>query len=396
MTADKKTYSKRIIAIVLMIVALLSSVWFMQKFMCIPFSYDERRIINIHKEPENTIDVVLVGSSATYAGFSSVYAYEKYGFTSFPYAIGGATCTSWKPAVKDILHTQSPKLVVVDVFGGGYSRDLIDERHNQLSIIMSHTKLSREKVESAKELSTLTDNITPISFLVPFIKYHNNVPSCVRSLPERLRIEFTEASPLKGIDTKTRTRKLKKVDPASFSEDCLELDNKTEEIILDFIDYCKSENIKILFVKYPSVLTNNNPDELEVNLRANSILKLAADSGCYALNMQKDFYEIGLVEKKDYYNHGHTNIRGQRKVTETLGKFIQDEIAINPSVLDESNKRKWDDCIPYYYAYCELAEEMIQNEIHYELGDSPKLVDNLNRMLAGEDVAAVAKSYRKK
>ena len=396
MTADRKTSRKRITAIVLMIVALLSSVWFMQKFMCIPFSYDEMRAINIHKEPENSIDVVLVGSSATYSGFSSVYAYEKFGFTSFPYAIGGATCTSWKPAVKDILDTQSPKLVVVDVFGGGYSRDLIDERHNQLSIIMSHTKLSREKIESAEELSTLTDNITPVSFLIPFIKYHNNVPSCVRSLPERLRIEFAEATPLKGINTKTRSRKLKKVDPASFSEECLDLDSKTEEIILDFIDYCKSKDIELLFVKYPSVLTSNNPDELEVNLRANSILKLAADSGCYALNMQKDFYEIGLVETRDFYNHGHTNIRGQKKVTETLGKFIQNEIAIRPSELDESNKRKWDECIPYYYAYCNLAEEMITQEIHYELGDSPTLVDNLNRVLDGEDIANVAKFYKKK
>ena len=103
--AEKKN-GRKVAAVILMVAALLFSVWFMQKFMCIPFSCDEIRIINFHKEPKDSIDVLLVGSSATYSDFSSVYAYEKYGFTSFPYAIGGSTCTMWEPALRDALKTQ--------------------------------------------------------------------------------------------------------------------------------------------------------------------------------------------------------------------------------------------------------------------------------------------------
>ncbi len=54
----------RAAAVLLLIAALLFSVWFMQTFMCIPFSCDEIRIINFHKEPENSIDVLLVDEAS--------------------------------------------------------------------------------------------------------------------------------------------------------------------------------------------------------------------------------------------------------------------------------------------------------------------------------------------
>ena len=104
--AGKSSRRIRAVAVITMAVALLLSVSFMQKFLCIPYNDDNIRIANIHKEPENSLDVLLIGSSATYSDFSSAYAYGKYGFTSFPYAIGGATCTMWKPALQDTLRYQ--------------------------------------------------------------------------------------------------------------------------------------------------------------------------------------------------------------------------------------------------------------------------------------------------
>ena len=381
LNTERKPYVRRTAAVILMAGALLFSVWFMQKFMCIPFSYDEIRIINFHKEPADSIDVLLVGSSATYSDFSSGYAYDKYGFTSFPYAIGGSTCTMWKPAVKDALNTQKPRLVVVDVFGGGYDRDLVDTRNNQLSIVMSHTANSKEKVETAEELSRLVEKTSTSSFLFPFIKYHNNVPNCVNDLPDRLRLEKADPSPLKGTNSLARTRVLEDVDPDSFTDESVHLDEKTEAIIKDFIDYCKSEDIDVLFVKYPSVLMDGYPDEMEVNLRANRILEIGRENGCYTLNMQKHFHDIGLEETKDFYNHGHTNTRGQKKVTEFLGKYLHDTIGIGPSDLSESEKNEWDEAVRYWDAYQAVSEELISENAAEDLGDSPDLLDKLSKLV---------------
>lgn len=374
----KKT-GVRIAAVILMIAALLFSVWFMQKFLCIPFNYDEIRIINFHKEPENSIDVLLVGSSATYSDFASAYAYDRFGYTSYPYAIGGSTCTMWKPAVKDALNTQKPKLIVVDVFGGGYDRDLIDTRSNQLSIVFSNTAFSKDLIDSAQEASSLVEQSSTAGFLFPFIKYHNNVPATVPDLPDRLRLEAAGPSPLKGINTLTRIRYLAEVDPASFTDESVPLDKKTEAVIVDFIRYCKSEDLEVLFVKYPSVLMEGYPDEMEVNLRGNRILEIARENGCHTINLQKHFHDIGLMEQEDFYNHGHTNTRGQIKVTDFLGRYIQEELGIGPSDLKESQKAEWDASVKYWEAYRDMSEKMIEVNASESLADSPELLRILDK-----------------
>ena len=377
----KKNKGRRTAAVVLMAAAVLFSLWFMNRFMCIPFSYDNIRIINFHKEPENSIDVLLVGSSATYSDFGSAYAYKNYGFTSYPYAIGGSTCTMWKPAVKDALNSQRPKLVVVDVFGGGYERDLIDTRNNQLSIVLSQTPWSKEKVETAKELTGLVERTTTASFLFPFIKYHNNVPNTVDNLADRLVLEASGPSPLKGQNTMNRTRWCRKVDPASFTDEAAPLDPKTEAIILDFIEYCKSEDLEVLFVKFPSVLTTSDDEELEVNLRSNRILQIAEENGCHALNMQKYFHEIGLKEHGDFYNHGHTNLRGQKKVTDFLGKYLQEDLGIGPSELDENARAEWDEAVKYWDVFEQICEVEIEDNAKENIGDEPDTVRELSKLV---------------
>ena len=373
----KNKYLRRALAAVLLVAVIIASVAFMDRYLCIPNTSDQIRIINLHKEPENSIDVLFIGSSATYSGFASAYAYEKYGFTSFPYAVGGSTCTMWKPALQDTLRRQQPKLVVVDVFGGGYEPELLKSRVNQVYTVMANTPLSKEKVATAKELASVLDGASAPSFIVPFLRYHNRVPSNLRKLDDRLEIERTGISPLKGIENITRERNLKKVDEASFTDDSVPLDEDTEAVIKSFMDYCKEKDIQVLFVKFPTVLTEEDPGELMVNLRANRVLEIADEYGFATLNMQKRFHEIGLIENKDYYNHGHTNTRGQKKVTAYLGGYIQNELGTAPSDLDYDLEAEWDEAIDYYHAYDELNEEMIQAGKAKELWDRPDLVREL-------------------
>ena len=385
-TDKTKKYRIRAIAIISMLVLVLLSVALMQYYLCIPSEFDEDRVLTLHKQPENSIDVLMVGSSATQADFASVYAYDKYGFTSYPYSLDGATCAMWKPALQDALRTQKPKLVVVDVFGGGYDTELMETRSNQEYIIMTHVPLSREKIEMAKDIHRNAGKSSVASLIFPFIKYHSNVPSNLRNIRNRLKAEFNDPSPLKGIETLARDRDLAYVDEASFTSETAELDKNAERMIREFIDYCKEKDLKVLFVKYPSVLTVNDPDEMLVNLRANRILEIAEENGYPTLNMQPLFHELGLKEKKDFYNHGHANVRGQKKITDYLGRYIQDEMGIGPSELSAESKTDWDNSVRYYNALVQMTEEFIKDGNDISVGDSPDSLEMLEKNMKEHDL----------
>ena len=382
----KNKYGKRAAAIAAMLICVFFSVQILQYFFCIPNSFDENRVIMLHKEPKNTIDVLLIGSSATYSGFSSSYAYEKYGFTSYPYALGGATCTMWKPALQDALRTQKPKLVVVDVFGGGYDAEMIRTRCNQVYTIMAHYPLSPEKISLAKEIERNIDRTSVASLLFPILRYHINIAPNIRKIRQRMRAETFGPSPLKGIETKSRIRKLRKIDNSAFETGTKELEGGSERVIREFLDYCKEKDINVLFVKYPLVLKKNEPEEIDVTLRANRVVEIAEEYGYPTLNLQKQFYEIGLRETGDFYNHGHPNVYGQKKVTDSLGRYIRDEMGIGPTDLSEKDKAAWDESVRHYHGFVRMVEDMIGRDEDEDIGDSPEVVDRVEKYMKDNEI----------
>jgi len=377
----KRIYMRRALAVVALVAVLIASLGFMNRFLCIPITPNQSRVINLHKEPADSIDVLLIGSSATYTNFASAYAYELYGFTSYPYALAGSTCTMWKPALQDALRNQDPKLVVIDAFTGGYEPGEIKERSNQAYTVMAHMPFSEEKMQIAGELSASIDGSSTLSYIIPLLRYHIRIPSNLMRLKERIEMERDGASPLKGIQNMAYVRNQQDPDEASFSSEAIPLDPDTESIIRNFMDYCKSRDIKVLFVKYPSVLTDEDPEEMIINLRANRILEIADEYGFYTLNLQKSFFEIGFDGKRDFYNHGHANVRGQKKTTAYLANYIQNTLHVEPSELSDDLKAAWDESVLYYHAYYELSESLIEEGEKTDLWDSPELVEELSGMI---------------
>ena len=374
--SNKKTYLKRTIAVASILAIVLSAVSFMQYYLCIPMTTDVTRIIQFGKEPENSIDVLVLGSSQSYSGFSSAYAYGKFGYTSYPLVIAGSSCTAWKPAVKKALWTQKPKLIVIDTFGGGYDAETVRSRKYPLYMLSNYTPLSAERMETAYEMSIRSDESDALSYAFPFIRYHTKVPSNLLSIKERMEIDSYGPSPLKGVETITDAEEFDPLEEECFSSDKIALDKNTEEILIDFIDFCSEKDIPVLFVKYPSVMLY--PKDFNANERMNSVLELAERKGCATLDLEKAFYEIGLDETTDFYNRSHPNVRGQKKITEYLGSYIQNEMGIGPSELDASLSADWDKAADYYEILYDIAEEMIESGEVRTLVDSPSLLETIS------------------
>ena len=74
---------KRILSIFLLIMIVFGIMSYTQ----VRFDHNNVRIEGFYREEANSLDVLFVGASEVYSDYSPVYAYEKYGFTSYNYSI---------------------------------------------------------------------------------------------------------------------------------------------------------------------------------------------------------------------------------------------------------------------------------------------------------------------
>ena len=80
------------------------------------------------KEPQNTVDVLLIGASEVYTGFNSPLAWEKYGFTSYGLSFAAMPGSLYKTVTQRALKTQTPKLVVFEINGFLHSEKYLINR----------------------------------------------------------------------------------------------------------------------------------------------------------------------------------------------------------------------------------------------------------------------------
>lgn len=96
-----------------------------------------KNIVNIQKEPENTIDVLFLGDSLGYTSFSPLQMWEEKGFTSFAGCQSSQKIQESYYMLKTTLEKQKPKVVVMetnvifrDQKGMDGIRDTIGEKFN--------------------------------------------------------------------------------------------------------------------------------------------------------------------------------------------------------------------------------------------------------------------------
>ena len=81
----KKLYWKRTIKLLSLALAVILCTAFLQTFVFVDFwqeAQGTKRIRGFYREPKDTLDVVLIGDSTIYSGFSPGYAYDLQGITS--------------------------------------------------------------------------------------------------------------------------------------------------------------------------------------------------------------------------------------------------------------------------------------------------------------------------
>ena len=149
-------------------------------------------------------------------------------------------------------------------------------------------------------------------------------------------------------------------------------------VINDLLDYCKTLDCKVLFVRFPHRITNE--DEYEKLKQENEIGRIVTERGFDFINLDHAINEIGLDLENDYYSDSHLNVHGQIKNTRHLCKILTEKYDIGISELSQKNKKHWDKSYEYtelFYKYYDLHENDSTINVWYENPDLIKQLDML-------------------
>ena len=362
--------AKNIIKVISIVVAVLVTSFYLQQYFLLHFDSNRLRIQGFYLEDKNTIDVALVGSSEVYASFAPGMAYEKFGFTSFDYATASCTPTAAVTQVKEILDNQKPKLILMEVNAFLYNADKngVDVNAFKDSSIRNYIDNIPMNDNKKAFIDEYIDKDLQIEYYLPIIKYHsawNDLPesySYIKSCNEQQERGY---SVLKGYKTKTRIfQPLQQ----NFNNQIAKDDKKvplsptSSEELKKLLDYCKKEKINIAFFRAPHIVTENNIIRSE---RTNTIDEIITSNGFDFYNLERNYTDIGIDIKNDFYNYDHLNIYGSEKFTEYFAKLIKDKYNIGKTRLTEKQQSHWENVAKSFRKLYDYAEYLIKSEKRY-------------------------------
>lgn len=376
----KKVNRKRIWKILSLVVALVITVLTLQETLLCNPDANRGRIKGFYLEDKDSIDVVLIGASDVYAAFSSCFAYEKYGFTSYPLATTGNIIQNYKTQIKTAVKRQHPKLIVVEVNGALYPNDADYEEEARLRRFVDNIPLDADKAEMIEQY--VTEN--KWEYYLPFLKYHSIWKDFPMHVPWNLTIlqnRFRGYSYLKGAKCKTRVRKK----PRKVYSDKLQNRNKrgklnptAERELRSLLKYCREEKMdNIVFVRFPHMVVKKT---LPNYYRSNTVGDIIEEYGYDYLNFDRDFKDTGLNLKRDFYNVEHLNIYGQKKFTEYFGGILRENYGITESDLTPSQKEEWDNSAAHYEEFCSDSISYIKGKKPLNMSENHFVIKKIEKM----------------
>lgn len=375
----KKPYLIRILKLAALLIPIAAMVLLSQYFLFYHADYNTERIENFYYEEENSLDVVFIGASEIYSGFSPGYAYENHGFTSYLYAIGSNKGSLYKAQLTEILSRQNPGLIFMEVSGFLDATDEEVEPEEKLRVFTENIPMSANKLRTIFTYG-YEDKL---SCLIPFIKYHGDWQK-LSELPSRISYKLNKEqkpSLLKGMRSITVTDTQEVLFDIRQDSTAAELTPRAEACLRELLEFCREQQLEnIVFIKYPIKYVDEY--RYQCHTRANRVGQILEEYGFSYLDLDQAAEEIGIDYTSDYRDPDHLNVFGMTKVTEYLGNWITNQYALSPASRTAENEAHWESCAGYAAAYLELGKRCYREGLDRKLYEYPEFMEELDQILS--------------
>ncbi|MBO4825591.1 MAG: hypothetical protein J5487_09360 [Lachnospiraceae bacterium] len=344
---QKLVNAVKFIAFVILLSIIVLSVYNVLKWKDTTDDYCSS-IEQLYNTDKNLIDVVFVGSSHVYCGIYPSILWEKSGIAAFDMSVSGQDKYSAYYQIKELLKTQSPKAVFVDIYGlfsdkhdseGNLYRNLLSMKTSKNSIDLVNEYFKDNEGDKSNFYYRWPIIHTRYKELSRYDFCNNKLNSILRGE----RIGFNTGSDISPI--------------LQFDFDPAELSDKNIEWLNSLYDLSVQEGFKLVLMKTP---INGGP-------YFQSIMDAASQ---YADSKNIDFIDfnrlaenLNLDTGSDFIDGNHVNAYGAAKVTGYLNEYINTNFDLKDHRGD-SRYHQWDEDSKYYNHEEFLNNLQYINDIH--------------------------------
>ncbi len=333
----------KILAFILFIIITISSINKITDVLCIKSGHGINQARHFYDQPEDSIDVVFMGTSHIHCNVNTALLWEDYNIAA--YDLTGAEQPLWMTYyfLKEVFKTQSPKLIVLDLFG---AVTITEDYHEKwVSENVYGMKFSINKLEM------LQQSIAPekITLYFPTIwANHGRYKELTSEDYAVLTESKTEQASFKGYTPYFGTEVWEKPIAKEVEEEPIL--QKSEEYLMKIIDYVEKQDAELLLIVAPYIRN----EEHDANYKY--IERILQERNVEYINYNDLYDEINLDFSSDFNDWSHLNYYGSCKFTDYLAKDI---LKKNYNFFHEGQERK--------YESWEMHVDLINKEVEENL-----------------------------
>ena len=276
------------------------------------FKYDDGvlPLENYYDLPEDTVDVLLLGSSHMGMNVDSSILWDEYGIAS--YACWGGMQPTWNTYyyLKECIKNQSPKLVVMDTYVATGDMEYAD-----YSSMVKNTQAIRWSLDKLNAIDVTATEAYKTDIMLGWPTFHSRYSDL--SLQDFNYFFWNKHTQIQSIPSSQGIVYPTTIMDVSQVTESKELFPKQEEYLRKIIELCEQNDLPIQLVAAPYTIPENEQK------RFNRIGEIAQEYGIGFTNYNACYQEIGIDPQTDFRDEGHLNDSGIEKYSKGLGKDLK-------------------------------------------------------------------------
>lgn len=302
------------------------------------YDYGICSMANLYRQPRDSVDVLAVGTSLTYAGVNTNVLWQEYGIAAYD------LCSAEQPfwisyyALREALKTQHPKVLLLDAKPSTYVRDFPKRGR---TILSTYGMRGTENRLGAIRACVATPE-EALGYMLGLPEVHSNYRKLT---PEDFRLppdNGGRGASWKGYIENEEVERHQR--PSLVFHDVRRnMNARQEEYVRKILELARQEGIEVMLLGIP------NPDYANDHMYYNALWHVAEEYGVSGVNYNDPSLRYGLRYSSDFADWQHLNVKGSVTFSRRLGEDLKARYDL-PDRRNDAHYASYAACAERWYA----------------------------------------------